>query len=121
LTFEYGTFDLSNGTFTVAGFMNGIATGDSVTGLTASGNGNTWYFSTYNATTLTSQLYVGDITTGNFSAVGSIGAGIIIDIAMDSQGNLYGTGLDDNLYSIDTGTGAGTIIGAMGFDINFAQ
>src|SRR5690606_19081406 len=46
---------------------------------------------------------------------------IIIDIAMDSQGNLYGTGLDDNLYSIDTGTGAGTIIGAMGFDINFAQ
>jgi hypothetical protein len=45
-----------------------------------------------------------------------------IDIACDSQGNLYGFSVkDDSLYSIDRTTGAGTLIGAAGFNASYAQ
>lgn len=121
LTYQYGSFDLSNGVYNQAGLITGLGTGEGITGLTAAANGSTWYLSTYIAGT-GSKLYVGDITTGAFSLVGVMNANIMIDIAIDSQGNLYGTNItDDLLYSINTTTGAGTAVGPLGFNMNFAQ
>ena len=45
----------------------------------------------------------------------------MIGIAADLEGNLYGVDLADNLYSIDKTTGAETLIGALGIDLNYAQ
>ncbi len=97
------------------------ATLPGLTGLTASPDGSTWYASDFDG--VNSVLFVGDITTGVFTTVGTIGATIIIDISMDSTGNLYGFSItDDSLYSIDTTTGLGTVIGlGVGLNANFAQ
>ncbi|MCP3920026.1 MAG: hypothetical protein GY711_31235 [bacterium] len=58
--------------------------------------------------------------TGIFTEVGPITAGddnVIDDLAIDSQGNLYGLNrLDDSLYAIDRTTGAGAPVGGLGFD-----
>ncbi|OQY26931.1 MAG: hypothetical protein B6244_12185 [Candidatus Cloacimonetes bacterium 4572_55] len=69
------------------------------------------------------DLYSIDIATGHATLIGPIGnTAIIIAMACDNDGNLYGIDMiDDNLYSIDPLTGAGTIIGPLGIDINFAQ
>ena len=117
-TQEIGTIDIATGVFTAVGQATGGF--DSVSGLTASPDGTTWYLS--DPVSGDTNLYVGDIMTGVFQLVGPIGAGLIIDISMDSQGNLYGNSIsDDSLYSIDTSTGVGTLIGPTGFGTNFAQ
>lgn len=46
----------------------------------------------------------------------------MIGIAANSHGNLYGISIsDDALYSIDKATGAGKLIGPLGYDISYAQ
>lgn len=64
------------------------------------------------------------ISTTDYSVtlVGTISSEIIIGLASDASGTLYGISLDaDNLYRIDTTTGAGTIVGPLGININYAQ
>jgi len=68
-----------------------------------------------------SDLYTVDMETGAATLIGSMGSGIMISIACDGDGNLWGLNLDDNTYSIDKATGAATLIGAAGFDANYAQ
>jgi len=67
-------------------------------------------------------LYSVNITDLTVNSIGEISptAGIT-GIASDSEGNMYGLGLNDTLYSIDPTTGAGTKVGYVGFDINYAQ
>lgn len=92
-----------------------------LTGLTAAADGTTWYLCDYDGTN--SNLFVGDIVTGVFTLVGVCQAGgIMIDISIDANDNLYGFSIsDDSLYSIDTLTGVGTVIGPVGLAANFAQ
>ena len=117
-TFEYGSIDPATGTWTSLGFIIGII---GATGLTCATDG-TWYLSEYDSGSGGTNLYVGDVTTGTFTLVGVMGLGIVIDIAIDSQGNMYGHNIsDDTLYSIDTTTAAATAIGATGHAANFAQ
>lgn len=118
-TLEVVTIDTATGLSTPTGTLVTGAPG--LSGLTASTNGSTWYISDYNGTD--SELYVGNIDTGVFTFVGNIAAGIIIDIAVNSQGELYGFSIsDDSLYSIDPATGAGTVIGTgIGVAASFAQ
>jgi hypothetical protein len=69
------------------------------------------------------QLYSVNLQSMNMSLIGTISetAGIV-SIAANSKGDLYGIGiLEDKLYSIDKTTGAGTEIGDIGFNMNFAQ
>ncbi|MEM1450533.1 MAG: hypothetical protein AAGI22_15550 [Planctomycetota bacterium] len=110
------TIDAATGVETPTGVtVTGPA---SANGLTASANGTTWYIGT------STELWVGDITTGVFTLVGAFGTpGLMIDLSMDSQGNLFGFDIaDDSLYSIDTATGAATLVGLpIGINANFAQ
>ena len=46
---------------------------------------------------------------------------LIVGLAANSQGELYGIGSDDNLYVIDKTTGAGTIVGSLNLDISNLQ
>ncbi len=69
------------------------------------------------------DLYTMNPATGFGTLVGPIGnTTLIIALACDGQGTLYGVDMiDDLLYDIDPLTGAGTVIGPLGIDINFAQ
>lgn len=118
-TREYGTIATTTGVFTPLGTIGGT---DGLTGLTAAVDGETWYVSTFDSVVGESSLYVGDITTGSFSLVGVICQETIIDIAIDSLDRLYGYAVsDDSLYSIDTLTGVGTLLGPLGIDVTGAQ
>ncbi|MFA5492769.1 MAG: T9SS type A sorting domain-containing protein [Bacteroidales bacterium] len=78
----------------------------------------------YGTTTIssTSILYEVNYQNGSTTEIGNICSGSIMGLAADKNGNLYGINLtDDNLYSIDKATGAGTIIGPLGYDIKYAQ
>jgi len=70
------------------------------------------------------DLYTIDQATGASTLVGAMGnaGSVMIGIACDSSGNMYGEDLgDDNFYSINTATGAAAIIGSLGIDLNYAQ
>ncbi len=71
------------------------------------------------------DLYTVNMTTGASSWIGNYGSpeGIMIAIAFDSTGNLYGIELiTDSLYSINLTNGIATPIGSgLGIDINYAQ
>ncbi|MEZ6004183.1 MAG: hypothetical protein R3F33_08340 [Planctomycetota bacterium] len=120
-TSEFGTIDLGTGAFTVLGVSTLPLS--SIRGLTAHPNGTTWYAMVGVNAGADSALWVGDMTTGTFTQVGvTVTASLMIDIACDVNGNLYGLNIsDDALYSIDSTTGAGTFIGAHGLAANFAQ
>ena len=120
ITNEYGTIDVSTGLFTSLGNLVGPSIGANISGLSVDPVSGNWYMSVIEGGT--TMLYAGDITTGIFAAVGDMGTGLDIDLAIDSQGNAYGHDIGtDMLLSIDLGTGAATPIGPTGFNANFAQ
>ncbi len=68
------------------------------------------------------------LSTINFAASTSVpvgpvtGGGCIISLAADNAGNLWGIDLTaDTLISINKVTGAGTVVGPIGFDTSFGQ
>ncbi|HRQ36836.1 MAG TPA: S8 family serine peptidase [Chloroflexota bacterium] len=70
-----------------------------------------------------SSLYTIDPPTGVATLVGAISnGGCLIALAADGNGDLWGYDIiADVLLWIDKNTGAGTIIGSIGFDANFGQ
>ncbi len=116
-TSEYGTIDIATGDFLSLGVSTLPL--DFTNGLTSAPDG-TWY--AVGTGTTGAEIWSGDVTTGNFTLLGTIGAVTVIDVACDSQGNIYCTTIsDDALYSVDSVTGAGTFIGGHGLATNFAQ
>ncbi len=71
------------------------------------------------------DLYTVDVTTGATTLVGPFGLGgveLMIDVAVDCNGNMYAYDLvSDSFYSIDPATGTATLIGSLGYDANFGQ
>jgi len=107
-----------------------IATGDCfliastipLNGLTYDITTDTWYASGGSP----DGLYTIDINTGATTYVGSYGiSNIIIGLACDNDGNVYGYdvlfGGDSHLYSINKNTGEATAIGDMGYNFCYAQ
>jgi hypothetical protein len=89
-------------------------------GLTADGAGTLYAAS--NDDSGKSYLYRIDSLTGAPTLIGFIGAMTIIDIAASDDGALYGLDIAaDNLVRINPTNGAGTVIGAVGFDAAYAQ
>ncbi len=69
-----------------------------------------------------SVLFSIDRLTAATTVIGSTITGVhMIAIADGEDGLLYGIGLDDNLYTIDTATGLATLVGPLGYPINYAQ
>lgn len=98
-------------------------TGDSWTGMSFDPITNTMYASAAGGTPISSRLYTLNTTTGVATVVGQIGAGIIIDIAINAAGQVFGVSIStpDSLVAIDKATGLGTTVGPLGVDGNFAQ
>jgi hypothetical protein len=69
-----------------------------------------------------SRLFEIDPDDYSINLIGTICNEIVIGIAADASGALFGITLNnDNLYSINSATGVGTMIGSLGVDINYAQ
>ena len=111
--------------------LNGALT---TVGASAPITGHTWTGMSWDAATDTmyassaacgsdSTLYTLNLSTGAPTPVGSItNAACIIDIAVSPNGLMYGLDiLSDSLVLIDKATGAGAVIGSVGFNANFAQ
>jgi hypothetical protein len=113
------TLDTTTGAVTTIG-PSTPRSGETWTGLSGAADG-TMYGSTTNISR--STLYTVDISTGAATEVGEItNAPAIIDIAVTPGGQMFGVDIvNDNLVSIDPATGAGTVIGYLGFNANFAQ
>ncbi|HNS51348.1 MAG TPA: carboxypeptidase regulatory-like domain-containing protein [Anaerolineae bacterium] len=121
---DYGTnslytVDTATGAVTLIGPSTPYG-GESWTGMTGSVDG-TMYASSTNISR--STLYTVDLGTGAVTVVGEItNAPAIIDIAITPEGEMYGVDIvNDNLVQIDPATGAGTVIGYIGFSANYAQ
>ena len=70
------------------------------------------------------DLYAISMTTGASSLVGPFGIGgeIMIGIAFDGSGNLYGVDIvSDSLYAINPVSGSAGLVGSLGISLNFAQ
>jgi hypothetical protein len=68
------------------------------------------------------NLYTINPTTGAATLIGQItNADLVIGIAINAAGQMYGLDLGDYLISINKATGAGTVIGSIGYDANYAQ
>ncbi|MEH0153110.1 choice-of-anchor D domain-containing protein [Limibacter armeniacum] len=70
----------------------------------------------------TSDLYILDVKTGGATKVGSMGDGIMVAIACDGEGEMWGFKLNDgNIYHIDKTTAEAKPVGHVGFTANYNQ
>ena len=115
-TDQLGTFDLTTGVFTglVPCAPGGGAT--NWTGLSIDPTTGVFYGST------ATNLYIIDPATGNSTLVGAFGTTLMIDIAVNTDGQMYGHDIGtDSIYSINPATGMATLIGPTGYLANYAQ
>jgi hypothetical protein len=117
-TNQFVAVDTATGAETVIGTPS--PTG-SWTGMTASTDG-TLYVSSSSCGT-SSTLYTIDPATGALTTVGTVtNATCLIDIAINAEGEMYGVDLvTDALVQINPATGAGTVVGSLGVNANYAQ
>ena len=115
-TGELGTINLTTGAFTAIVACT-EPDGNSWSGLSIDPVSGTFYAST------TTDLYVLNPATCSPALVGAFGTGgIMIDIAVNTAGDMYGHDIGtDSIYRINTTTGAATLVGATGYAANFAQ
>ena len=68
------------------------------------------------------DLCIIDLGAQTATAIGTTGMLGAIDVAVDSDGNIYSYDIvDDSFYSIDPDTGVATLVGPLGYDANFGQ
>lgn len=111
------TFNKATGAFTTVVTITGLpAAPASVTGLAFQSLAGPVYVST------ATELYTVNTGTGAATLVGPFGTTLMIDVAINSSGQMYGHDIGtDSLYSINTATGTATLIGPTGQNANFAQ
>ncbi len=114
-----GTIDTATGAWTTIGPSNPAA-GHNLTGLAVDPtNDSMWASSTDGVDSI---LYTVNPANGALTQVGSMGTTLMIDISINSLGQMYGHDIGtDSIYTIDMATGAATLVGATGYDANFAQ
>ena len=118
-TNNFGYLDTTSGAFTL--IANAAATAGNWSGSTAAVDGTLYASSALCGTA--SYLHTIDPGTGTVTPVGPVtNATCVIDIAINAAGELYGVDIvNDELVQIDPGTGAGTVIGSLGVNANYAQ
>lgn len=117
--FTLSTINTTTGAVSNIAAITGLATGENPTGLRYDPQTNQFWLSAFGTT---GSLYTVNMTTGAATFVASTGAPLIIDIAIDRNGQMYGHDIaGDTLLSINKLTGATTVIGPTGQAANFAQ
>ena len=104
----FGTLNLSSGAFSQLGTISVSTAG-------IAGLGDNLFFAPDSGNT----LYVVNANTGNLAAIGN-GTITYNDFGGAATG-LYGVGTDNNLYSINSVSGASTLIGSLGLSLSGAS
>ncbi|PID94893.1 MAG: hypothetical protein CSA95_02140 [Bacteroidetes bacterium] len=111
--------DLLTGDAQVIGNVGAFAD-HAFTGMACDKNTNTMYVVSTN--TAESYLHTINLETAQTTVVGSTGVEGIIDIACDGSGMLYANCIvNDAIFTLDPVSGTGTLLGATGYDANYAQ
>lgn len=121
-TVELKQINIADGTeAAVVGVISGITVGQSPSGLACDPIGGGMYMSTTNVTF--SELYSLNTSTAAATLIGTItNVPGCIEIAFDGNGDLYAWGIvNDASYKVNLTTGAGTLVGPLGMDLNYAQ
>ncbi|MGA2669673.1 MAG: T9SS type A sorting domain-containing protein [Ignavibacteria bacterium] len=121
-TNQLGTVNITTGVETIIGAISGVASGYTSTSLAWKQPSGPMYLGATNITT--SNLYTVTLTSPvTATLVGTItNCPGLIDFSINCLNNLYGVDIvNDNLVSINTTTGAGTIVGPLGFNASYAQ
>jgi uncharacterized repeat protein (TIGR01451 family) len=111
-----GTIDLTTGAFTPLVSCPPGGGAANWTGLTIDPVTGVFYGST------ATSLFTIDPATGSSTLLGNFGTTLMIDIAINMDGQMYGHDIGtDAIYSIDTASGVAMLIGPTGYLANFAQ
>jgi len=117
---NFVSIDTTTAAVTIIGAASPVS-GHIWTGMAGDPTDGTLYGSSTSNTV--STLYTFTVATGAPTIVGNVtNALALIGIAINAAGEMYGLDIEnDVLLSIDKTTGAGTVIGSVGFDANYAQ
>jgi subtilase family protein/flagellar hook capping protein FlgD/HYDIN/CFA65/VesB family protein/BACON domain-containing protein len=111
--------DTSTGVATTVGALT-VTTGHTWTGLAYDPSTASWFGLSVDGTAM--SLYAIDIATPLATVIGGQSTTpLAIDLAFDNAGICYTHDLSDNIYLLDVTNAAATLIGATGFDANYAQ
>jgi hypothetical protein len=115
------TINITTGVETVIAPITGVTSGYTITSLAYKQPSGPMYLGATNVTA--SALYTLNLTTAVATSVGAItNCAGLIDFSINCSNNLYGVDIvGDNLVLINTTTGAGTIVGPLGANFNYAQ
>lgn len=116
------TLSQTNGTPTTIAPIT-VEAGEGITDLAINAQTGVAYLTT-NTAVIGNRLYTIDLTTAAKTLIGVMTPppSIMIDIAVNCQGQIFGHDIvDDSLYSINPTTAAATRIGTHGLAANFAQ
>src|SRR6185295_1867669 len=112
--------DQTTGVFTPTVQITGPPVGSNFSGLKFDPTSTTVYISVIAGGA--SSLWTLDTQTGVATQVGCTITGLLIDIAIDNSGQMYGHEIvADQLLSINKTTGVATVVGPTGQNANFAQ
>ena len=116
---EFMRIDTLNGAQTILGTLVPYG-GEEWTGMALDPTDGRMYATSTNIGS--SSLYIIDVEGPAVTRIGSIGFPGIIALAVDKNGNMYAEDMvTDELVAVNKTTGAGTAIGSLGFDANYAQ
>jgi len=112
--------NMTNGTVTNVGASTPYG-GESWSGMAMDPTSGVMYACSTSITT--ASLYTLNLSTGAATRIAAISnCPGIIALAVDGTGQMYGEDIvNDTLVRITKATGAGTVVGSLGFDANFSQ
>ncbi|HEX5044251.1 MAG TPA: hypothetical protein VFV75_15200 [Candidatus Polarisedimenticolaceae bacterium] len=114
--------------YTTAGTATPVSTvvpptGETWTDMAVDPTTGTVYATSATSTCSSTSLSSINLLTGVRTPIGTVtNGGCTVALAADNSGNLFGLNIvGDNLIAINKTTGAGTVVGLLGFDANFGQ
>jgi hypothetical protein len=121
---NFGTINQTTGVFTVMGAVaaapNGPGAGANFAGIRFDPTDGTVFIATI--TGGISELWALNLMTGNATLRGTMPGGLIIDIAIDNMGQMWGHNIStDQIVRVNKANGATTVVGSTGQNYNFAQ
>jgi Secretion system C-terminal sorting domain len=114
------TRGIASGNYNKVGVLSGIPAGHSVTGVELMSDDTMVYaISTSGSSSTLSMI---NTTTWEATPIGSNSLVLPIALGRNASDELFTVDIDDdNLYRLNTSTGAATLVGPIGFDANFGQ
>ena len=115
-----GTVDMVTGVFTKGPVI--VDPLPNATGLSIDPTNETFYLSNGTSLYTLDPVTGGTVLVGNFVDPAGPAIGLVIDIAINNEGDMYAHSIStDSLYAIDKTTAVATFIGGSGLAANFAQ